>query len=268
MSIVRKITRLLYKTIKYAFILILILLVFVIITINTPSFQTWLAHKGAAYLSDQLGAKVSIGKIHLAFVKSAELEDFFIEDKNHDTLICSKAITALFNDFDFGNKYLRLERVELHETKAKIIKYKGSDDFNFKFLLDYFSPSNSGKTSGSSWRIEYGKLALKNVDFNYRNENYDTSLSKNINFDNIRLNNIYGELSDIKIISDSIYANISDLECIEQSGFVIDKLSANAKVSSTRLICKALEIETPNSKIAGNIMFNYLHWEDYKDLVN
>ena len=268
MSIVRKITRLLYKTLKYAFILILLLLVFVIIAINTPSFQTWVAHKTADYLTDELGAKIYIGKIHFEFVKTAEIEDVFIADKNGDTLIYSKAITANFNDFNFGNKFLRLEKLELHETKAQLIKQKGSDDFNFQFLVDYFSSNDTTKSSGSPWKIEYGKLSLKHVDFLYRNENYDTARSKNINFDNLHVKNIYGELSNIKIINDNIYANVHDLECVEQSGFVLYKLSAKVRLSSTKLICKNLEIETPNSNIGGDIVFTYSHWEDYKDFIS
>ena len=94
MSIGRKITRILVKTLKYAFVLVVLLLVFVVIAINSPDCQTWLARKAASYLSSELGTRVQIDKLKLQFVKSVELEGFFIEGSQHDTLLYGKSITV------------------------------------------------------------------------------------------------------------------------------------------------------------------------------
>ena len=58
MPAIRKITRLLVKTLKYAFILILLLAVFLLIAVNTEGFQTWAAHRAGAYLSKELDARI------------------------------------------------------------------------------------------------------------------------------------------------------------------------------------------------------------------
>ncbi|MGZ3883617.1 MAG: hypothetical protein ACXVDL_05270, partial [Bacteroidia bacterium] len=269
MTIVRKITRILLKTLKITAALLLLFLVLIGIGINTYSFQTWLGQKAGAFLSDQLGVTVSVGKVNLDFIKSARLMDVYIEDQAHDTLFYSKTITVNVSGFNYDLHRLNIDEVKLSDTKAHLIRHKNSADFNYGFLADYFSSKDTLTDSGAPvWTINYGTLQLDNIDFIYRNEKYNTTVSRNINFDNIHAGHIYGTVSDVHIIHDSIYASVKDFRCREQSGITIEDLTVSAKVASTRLVCKNLHLKTANSLVDGTVLFTYKTWSDYLDFID
>ena len=101
-------------------------------------------------------------------------------------------------------------------------------------MADYFSSSDTAKSGPGTWRIDYGEVILKSLDFIYRNENRNTDVSENMNFNNIHAKNIFGTISNVHVINDSIYANISKLECEEQCGLKIDNLTTRAKICSKK----------------------------------
>lgn len=269
MSPLRKITRILLKTLQYVFVLVVLLCVFVVIAVNSEECQTWLAHKAASYLSAELGTKVEIEKVKLHFVKSADLEGVFIEDLKQDTLLYSKAISVTFDNFDYNKQTLKISEVKLKDTKVSIVKHKGDEDFNFQHLVNYFSSGDttSVKTS-SNWKISYGKLLLDNIDFVYRNENKDILVTDNINYNNIHVINIYGEVGSLKIVDNKIFASISSLRCKEQCGLVVEDFNGNVKVSSSQLVCMDLKLKTANSFVKGGFSFTYSEWNDYNDFIN
>lgn len=267
MAIGRKITRILLKTFKYLFVLVVLLCVFAVIAINSESFQTWLAHKAAAYLSKDLGTRVEIEKVSLRFIKSADLEGVFIEGKDHDTLLYSKAISVKLENFDYNKQTLKISEVKLTGTKAFLVKHKDQEDFNFQHLVNYFSSGDTVKSS-SSWKITYGKLVLENIDFVYINENKDTSAAENINYNNINLKGVYGEVDKVSIADKNIYASVTGLKCKEQCGLTLTNFNGDLKVSPTKLECLNLDMKTANSSVKGGFSFSYKGWDSYNDFIN
>jgi len=267
MAIARKITRILIKTLKYAFLLIILLLVFTVIAMNTEGFQTWLAHRATEYLSEELQTKVSVGRVKLAFIKSAELEDVYVEDKRNDTLLYSKRINIEISGFSYKLKRLRLDKIELHDTRASVVKYKNDTTFNFQHLVDYFSSDDTSVTA-NPWDVKYSRLSLNNIDFIFRNENEDQVISENMNFNNLHLRNVSGNFSNIHFVNDSIYVRISGLRCDEQSGFRLRSLNATAKIAPTSVMCRNLILETPGSYIKGSFAMRTKSYDDYSDFVN
>jgi hypothetical protein len=267
MAFVSKITRILVKTLKYVFILLVLFAAFVVIAINTESFQTWLAQRVASYYSEEFGAKVSIGKVRLSFIRSAELENIFMEDKSCDTLFFARSLTANVSGFNYNEQRLKIDRLELNNTKASLLKHKGEKDLNFQFLIDYFSTADTIRTR-QGWKIEYGILALNNVEFRYRNDSKDTSVSRNMNFDNLYVSNINGEISGIRIINDTVYARVKGLTARERCGLVVKNLSAFAKVSSAGIYCKGLTLQTENSFVKGGLVFSHDSWQAYNDFID
>ncbi len=269
MTVWRKITRILLKTLKYTFVLVVLLCVFVVIAVNSSDFQTWLAHKASSYLSDEIGTRIEIDKVKLHFVKSAELEGVFVEDDRHDTILYSKSISVTFDNFNYRKQTLQISEVKLSDTKTKIVKYKDKDDFNFQQLVNYFSSGDTTSVkSASTWKISYGRLLLSNVEFVYRNERHDVSVTENINFNNIHVKNVHGEFNNIKIVNTKIFSNVKGLKFNEQCGLVLEDFNGNIKISSEELVCMNLNLKTTNSVLKGGFSFNYTTWEDYQDFIN
>ncbi len=269
MQLVGKITRLLLKTVLFLIILLLGLAISLFFIGQTETFQTWAAKKATTYLSKELGTKVEIDKVKINFIKNASLEGVLVGDKHGDTLVYGKSINLNVSGFDFELHKLSLDEVILNETKVKLLKYKNEDDFNFQFLADYFAPKDTTKKDSTApWKITYGNLILNNVDFRYQLLRDTNKVVRNMNYNNIHVQNVYGKFSDIAFKNDTICAQITHFSAKEHSGIEVKNLTTKAKVSSTLLSCDSLYLKTNNSLVKGNLQFKYDTWEDYTDFVN
>lgn len=270
MSIWRKITRILWKTVLFSVLLVVILCSLAFVAVQSEIVQTWSAKKLTAYLSKELDAELSIERVKISLINSVTLEGVFVSDKHHDTLAYGKNITVNVSGFNYKNHQLNLDEVELSDVKVKLLKYKNEDDWNFQFLADYFASSDTTKldTLKSPWKITYGDLKLKNVDFTYRLLRDTDKVVCNMNYNNIHVSNIYGTFTDIDFKGDTICAQINNLSAKEQCGIELKNLTTRAKVSSTELRCDSIYLKTANSFVRGDLQFKYDHWEDYQDFIN
>ena len=136
-------------------------------------------------------------------------------------------------------------------------------------MVNYFaSGDTTSKKSESTWKITYGKLLLNDIDFIYRNEKHDVTVSENINYNNIHVSHVSGEINNIKVFDSKVFASVIGLKCKEQSGITVEDFNGNVKVSSTELACMNLNLKTSNSLVKGGFSFSYIQWEDYQDFIN
>lgn len=253
------------------FVLFLVGFVFLLyFALQTYTFQTWAAKKATNYLSSELHAKVEIGKLEIQFLKTVVLKDVFVEDKHGDTLIYGKEIFLNLSSFNFSEHHVAIKETKLDGIKVKLLKYVGEEDFNFQYLVDYFSSNDSSPkdTTVSNWKLDYGFLTLKNVDFTYHLMRDTNKVTRFMNYNNIHVKNVNGVFSAINIKHDTIEAQINNLSAIEQCGFKLKRLNAKVKIASTELKCDNLFLKTEQSLLLGKLHFKYDAWEDYEDFVN
>lgn len=270
MNVLRKVTRILGKTLVFLTLFLVVFAAILFIALQTETFQTWAAQRVTAYLSSELGTRVEIGRLKFSLVKNVTLEDVFVEDQHHDTLVSGRAITVNVRHFSYKHTQLDLDEATLAGVKVKLIKYKGEPDWNFQFLADYFDsgPSGPKDTTRSPWKLSYGALSLKDVDFTYRLMRDTDRVVHNMNYNNIHVSKVYGRISDIDFRGDSIFAQITGLRAVEQCGIVLENLTTRATVAPTLLRCDSIYLKTPNSRVYGRFTFSYSTWNDYNDFIN
>jgi hypothetical protein len=269
MSKLGKITRILWKTVLFSILLIVFFLGALYFVLQTETFQTWAAKKVTAYLSKELNATVEIERLKISFISNVTLQGIFVSDKHLDTLIYGKSITVDVSGFNYKAHKLKLDEVELTDIKVKLLKYKNEDDWNFQFLADYFkSDTTQTDTVPSPWKITYGTLKLKNVDFTYHLLKDTNKVVQNMNYKNIHVQNIFGTFTELDLKGDTIFAQITNLSAKEQCGIVLKNLTTKARISSTELKCDSIYLKTANSLVKGNFVFKYDHWIDYQDFIS
>ena len=261
-----KITRIFFKSLGAISLVIIILLISFYFGIQSYSFQSWLGKEATKYISRELNSKVEIGSIHLDFFESATLNKILILDKHNDTILFGDILIKI-KDFDYKNKSITIQKITLKNLNSKIIKYKKDINYNYNFLINYFSSNNKEQTN-SKWNIKFDELELNNVSFMHKNENEEIKLGKNINFNNAFFKNTYANISSLKLNNDTIFADIKSLKTKEQSGFELSDFKAITKISSKQLICDSLIILTPQTKIEGGIKFYSNNWNDYENFIS
>ncbi|MBA3680244.1 MAG: translocation/assembly module TamB [Bacteroidetes bacterium] len=248
-------------------LIIILLGVSLFFAIQSPSFQTWLGQKASNYLSKELNNTVSIKSVDLEFFTKANLEGVFISDNKNDTLFSGDLLVDI-KKLDYKNQTIEFKKITLRNSTAKIITYKGDTTMNFQFLIDYFDSGVTDTTPKKEWEVKLGDVYLDSVNIDYRDERKNTTVSQNMNFNNLHFAKTSGKFSNIKIEKDTIFVKLNDLRTIEQCGFNLRNLTADAKISSSELLLKKLIIKTPDTYIKGNVNLYSQSWDDYSDFLN
>jgi hypothetical protein len=263
----RKVTRIFFKWLGMLLLLILLAGIGLFFGIQSYSFQTWLGKKASNYLSSELNTKVYVDKINLEFFSKANLNGVLILDKHNDTIFNGDILVDV-EKMDYKHEFLSIGKITLKNTTAKLIKYQGDTVFNYHYLIDYFDSGSKDSVSKPGWNLKLGDVYLDNVAFVYRNEKYVTSITNNINFDDVWLKNTFGKISNFKLDADTIILQLSDFSTKEQSGFIVSRLNTKAHISDHQLLCEDIYLKTPRTFVKGRIDFKYNSWDDYPNFID
>jgi hypothetical protein len=185
-----RVIRLLARAVLY----ILLMILMVLVALQFPVVQTYIAGRIAAYISKETGAVVSIERVAIRIPVSAELRGIYIEDPEGDTLLhAGRIYTDIMMTALLRNR-LHINSLEIEDLTAFIIRDKPDTVFNFQFLADAFSGDPGNNRSGdndpanqSGARLQEMKAA-ENDDNAPREDESSLSLYLNrVAFRNIRI---------------------------------------------------------------------------------
>ncbi|HEY6162114.1 MAG TPA: hypothetical protein VI112_12860, partial [Bacteroidia bacterium] len=236
--------------------------------IQTYIAQTWLSQRATTWLSDKLHTKVEVRKVAINFFSDVSVEGVYVEDLHKDTLLYIDKLSIDIKDFDINKQHALLNNITLDDAKISVVYYLHDTDLNFQFIKDAFrTKRDTTKKDTGGWNIEFGDIYLKNADFIYRDER-DSSGSRGMDFANLHCTNVDGHLFGLEVHDDTISATIKDLSAKERSGFILKKMTADAKVSPVSLKLDNLVLLTNESDIRTDLLFTYQHWDDYNHFVH
>ena len=230
--------------------------------------QTWAARKGAAYLSEKLHTKVSIGSIYLEPFSSLVLEDFYVLDQKKDTLVNMSKLTVDINAFSIfrsiKQRTIDLSLVKLDNSSVYLKEYKDSTS-NVKFIVDFFSSPDTSKSTGKPWNVIFGKVAVNNLHFRYKNYLVDT-LINGVNFDDVDVKKFSTVIDSMDVIHHLFKGYIHNLTLHEKSGAIIKNLTADATVDTNLILTRHLFLQTPNSMVKDYFRMKFKSFDDFADI--
>jgi len=238
------------------------------LVLNFPFVQTALTHGIADYYSKKLHVKVQIGKVDFEFLKKLVLRDVYVQDLHADTLLYANDLKFDIGQVSFKTHQLYLTNIEIDRAKVHLTTYKKDSSLNLQFLVDAFASKDTSKSTGPKWDIAFGKLTLNNVDFRMQNQHDTSTDTYGVNTSNIRAHKIYGKISNIRFMGDTVRATIESLSLKEESGFILKKFSCFVNLSSRGMELDALKIQTANSDISTDLVFKYSKFSDFNDFTN
>jgi len=159
--------------------------------IQIPSVQNRLVDRVAAYLSDELDTKVEVGNIDIRFFDKFLLENFYVEDRQQDTLLFAERLNINVNAFTFfREKKFYVEDITLKKARFNLYRHADSTDFNIAFLEELFVPKkkNTGANPDTvftsndekGWLLKADRLYVDDVVFNLNDESKGTALRVNL----------------------------------------------------------------------------------------
>lgn len=156
-SLLKKITKILTKIILSLVVLILILWVL----LQTSFFQNFLVHRFTKSLSKSLNTTVTIKHVNFDLFSRAVLENTLILDHQKDTLLYAGALKVNITDWFFLKDRYTLRYVGLEDAVIKL--NRTTPEWNYQFLIDYFSGGSSGNNTSQSPDLDLKIISMKNV---------------------------------------------------------------------------------------------------------
>lgn len=243
------------KSVKYLTILVgIILLVptFFYLLVRIPEVQTFVVRRITSHFSDQINSTVTVSRFEYTFFNKLLIKDLLIKDKNNDTLLYSRKVTAGFRRLDFKNQVIKLGRVELTEPYVGLIT-DTTGLLNLTWYLDLLrNKSDTVKKTGTDLSIN--QISIKDGRFIHLNKKAYGGKSP-VDINNLHLSGIDGKVENLRIHNDSTTFGISGLAFRESSGFTVKDFNSNILLAPNTYMVSDLFINCDSSLINADHIY-------------
>lgn len=235
--------------------------------LRSSKVQTFLAGRLTHYLSTELNAHVLVRGIDISWFMDIELEGLYISDHQYDTLLYVKKIIFDLDKLQYQKKIISINTISLQNPTIRLHKDQSDSLYNFQFLVDYFSSSDTALSTRIKWKASLKGLEIKNSRFSLDNDHYQT-VNNQLDYNHLDINRLNINLSKISFLNDSISARINQLSFDEKSGFTLRKMKTDVLFTPTQLNCNNLLIRTDWSNIETDLSFLYDSVSAFNDFVD
>ncbi|WP_345950368.1 translocation/assembly module TamB domain-containing protein [Mucilaginibacter sp. PAMB04274] len=243
-----------------------------LVLIQYKPVQTWAARKAAKYLSEELHTKVDIKSLYVKPFSSVVLEDFYVLDKQKDTLLRTPLLEVELSNFSIFNslkdRHIEFKRIQLNNGSVYLKKLKDSTT-NVQFIIDYFNrPADTIKKAGKPWTLNFDRIGISNFHFRYKNSLNRTATPHQVNFNDLDVSRFTTVLTGMDLKNHLFKGNLQNLTLHEKSGFIVKSLSVNATVDTNQIRLQNLFLATPNSRLKDYFRMRYKSFDDFSDFEN
>lgn len=255
------------RKLRKILIILLILLVVTVIggyaLINSNWGQRNILDAVVNSLEDRLGVELDFEDVHVSFWNEVYLTNVYAEDQLGDTLLFVRELTGSISNFNFSEKNIVFSEVNLNDPKFNLRKREGETQSNIQMILDKLKNPDSDEKS--AWQLGVEKVVVNNGHFKWDDDNAPYKVF----FDSKHL-----DLKDINTVISEIDLEglpsftIESLSAKDISGFVIEDLQSQVKMTDTYLDLGQTKIITPQSNIGLSGQMNYEKGEYFEDFAN
>ena len=146
--------------------LVLLLVVAVVVYLQFPSGQDFVARRAESYLRDKLGTEVRIGKFRTDFRHAINFDGVYLEDQKQDTLLSVGHLGVDLDVWALLNKQINVSNIELNDGRVRLTRTEPDSVNNYDFILTAFTdPTAPVDTTASGLKYDIGKARLTNIYF-------------------------------------------------------------------------------------------------------
>jgi len=253
----------------HRFVDIVVLLLFLLYgTFRLSSVQTYLVKHIASYLSKELKTEISIGSIDISWFLDFILVDLKIKDQQHKPILDVHKLILDIKSITRTKRIFKMGSIRLVKADIRLVRYATDSNWNYKFLVDYFSSmKTTKKTISKPWSLSVTSVDLSGCRFLLQDQTTDT-VSRGMCYSNLRVKDIDLRINGLRTDKDSIFGKIRNLSASEQCGLELKEFRAEIKLSPVELIAKNLHFITNKSDIRMNLQFKYPDFNAFNSFID
>ena len=231
---------------------ILLIMVLGSLILSIPAVQTRLAKYATESLNKEFGTNISIDRVSLSlFNLNTGLKGIYVEDYKKDTLVyIHKLTTSILNLRNMSNGKMEFGDIEVDGLFFNLKTYAGETDTNLDVFVAKLDDGQPRAPGTPPFFMSSDAIQIYDGRFKLTDENLEKP--ETLNFTNLEV-----ITKDFQILGPDVTLQIENLSLTAKRGLAIQKLAANFRYTKEQMRFEALEINTMESKIKGNLVFNY-----------
>jgi hypothetical protein len=257
-----KVTKILGNIISAVVLLLIFVPMLVAVVVELPVVQNMIVDKLTNTLENNTGVKVDVGHVRIDFLGNVSVEDFYVEDFQHDTLIYASLVRTSLSNFiksNTGNGIVLKDgaivgtRMFLRETPEGVM--------NVKQVLDKLSKKKKNKkpfaVNVEDVRIEDLYLVIERRE--HRNPEYG------VDYGNMRIDNISADVEQFHLQGTIVEGVVSNFKGREQSGFDVKSMSGRFHIDRGVVDLRDMYVQTEESELSvEHLWLEAEDWTKYK----
>jgi hypothetical protein len=255
------------KIYKIAFIIALVILTLpagAYFLVQLPSVQTYITHKIARQVSENLNARFEVGRVDIVFFNRIILRDVYIEDQERDTLIKADRIAATIHLLNRSRREIAFNQIRLDNAVINL-RTDADSVLNIRFIVDALT---SDDTTRVKWDFTVNSVHLNNSRLTYKKNGY-ADKEHGMNFHDIEIDGLNLLAKKIRADGDSFHFDIGYLNFKEKSGFSLNHFASENIVSPNAIHISNVQAATPGSRLDMEYFkLDFRSIDDFSDFVN
>ncbi|TDN35976.1 hypothetical protein A8B98_11225 [Hymenobacter sp. UV11] len=146
--------------------LVLLLVIGVVVFLQFPAGQDFVARRAEGYLRDKLKTEVRLGTFRTDFRHAINFDNVYLADQQRDTLVSVGHLGVSIDIFALLHSQVNIKDVELENGRVRLTRTEPDSVNNYDFIINAFSdPTAPVDTTSSSLKYDIGKLHVSNLLF-------------------------------------------------------------------------------------------------------
>jgi autotransporter translocation and assembly factor TamB len=146
--------------------LILLLVVGVVVYLQFPAGQDFVARRAEGYLRDKLKTEVRLGTFRTDFRHAINFDNVYLADQQRDTLLSVGHLGVSVDIFALLHKQVNIKDVELENGRVRLTRTEPDSVNNYDFIIKAFTdPTAPVDTTSSGLKYDIGRVHLANILF-------------------------------------------------------------------------------------------------------
>lgn len=143
------------------------LFVLLAVLLQLPPVQNYIAKQVTKTLSKELGTKVELDYLYIAYLDRMTMRRFYIEDFNGDTLLYSGKLQVDFvlNPFVLFRQGLTIDEIRLTDANFNIRTLAPSSKSNLELVLEKLFPATEKQEKSRPFHMDIRQVYLQDVSF-------------------------------------------------------------------------------------------------------
>ena len=235
------------------------------LTLRSSAVQTWLTSKAASYLSRELDAEVSIGGVKISWFSNIVLEDISLLDQRQKPLLYAKEMVFDVGKISFSRRNLQVNKLLLDKASLGMMRYPGEEEYNFQFLIDYFSSDEPTDTFQlPNWDVTVKSFEFRNSGLSFTDHNAE---HQDYGFDpgNFAFGKLNLAINDISFEDNVLHASLDHFSVEESKGLIIEDMKARLMFSPVASYAHDMTVTTNRSRVEMDVSLDYESLKDFSD---